>query len=134
MSSDTGNRPSSMGGTNAEKTTENRGGATRGPAGAIRRTRNTAPDAAGQDLIQAVALHAYHDGTDPGEIWAAIQSTFEGTAVQFELSYSTVAVQASPVGLVARVEHEGEPVEYALIANDTARALAHVAGKGGGGE
>lgn len=62
-----------MGGTNAEKTTENRGGATRGPAGAIRRTRNTAPDAAGPDLIQAVALRAYRDDTDPARIWAAIQ-------------------------------------------------------------
>jgi hypothetical protein len=74
MSSDTGNRPPTRGGTNAEKTTENRGGATRGPAGAIRRTRNTAPDAAGPDLIEAVALRAYRDDTDPAEIWAAIQS------------------------------------------------------------
>ena len=74
MSSDTGNRPTSVGGTNAEKTTENRGGATRGPAGTIRRTRNTAPDAAGPDLIQAVALRAYHDDAEPAEIWATIQS------------------------------------------------------------
>jgi len=58
---------------NAEKTTENRGGATRGPAGAIRRTRNTAPDAAGPDLVQAVALRAYRDDADPAEIWATIR-------------------------------------------------------------
>lgn len=131
MSSETGNRPPSKAGTKAEKTTENRGGATRGPAGAIRRTRNTAPDAAGPDLIQAVALRAYRDDTDPAEIWASIQSAVEELAVQFELSHSTVAVQASPVGLIARVEHESEPVEYALLADDTARALARVADNGG---
>lgn len=74
MSSDTGNRPTRTGGMNAEKTTENRGGATRGPAGTIRRTRNTAPDAAGPDLVQAVALRAYRDDADPAEIWATIQS------------------------------------------------------------
>jgi hypothetical protein len=74
MSSETGNRPLSKAGANAEKTTENRGGATRGPAGAIRRTRNTAPDAASPDLVQAVALRAYHDDADPAEIWATIQS------------------------------------------------------------
>jgi hypothetical protein len=73
MSSDTGNRPPDKAGTNAEKTTENRGGATRGPAGAIRRTQDTAPDAAGPDLIQAVALRAFRDDADPAEIWAAIQ-------------------------------------------------------------
>lgn len=131
MSSDTGNRPPTRGGTNAEKTTENRGGATRGPAGAIRQTRNTAPNAAGPDLIQAVALRAYRNDTDPAEIWATIQSVVEGLAVQFELTHSTVSVQASPVGLIARVEHENEPVDYALLADDTARALARVADNGG---
>jgi hypothetical protein len=75
--SETGNRPPNRGGTNAEKTTGNRGGATRGPAGAIRRTRNTAPDAAGPDLIQAVALRACRDDADPAEIWATIR-TVEG--------------------------------------------------------
>jgi hypothetical protein len=73
--SDTGNRPPTTAGTNDEKTTENRGGATRGPAGAIRRTHDTAPDAVGPELIQAVALRAYIANTDPAEIWAAIQRT-----------------------------------------------------------
>jgi hypothetical protein len=73
MSSDTGNRPPNTAGTNDEKTTENRGGATRGPAGAIRRTQDTAPDAAGPELIQAVALRAYRGDVDPAEIWAGIQ-------------------------------------------------------------
>jgi hypothetical protein len=119
-----------MSGTNAEKTTENRGGATRGPAGAIRRTRNTAPEAAGPDLIQAVALRAYRDDTDPAETWESIQSEVEEITVRFELSHSTVAIQASHVGLIARVEHESEPVEYALLADDTTRALARVADNG----
>jgi hypothetical protein len=73
--SDTGNRPPNTAGTNDEKTTENRGGATRGPAGAIRRTHDTAPNAAGPDRIQAVALRAYSANTDPAEIWAEIQRT-----------------------------------------------------------
>lgn len=132
MPSDTENRPSRMGGTNAEKITENRGGATRGPAGTIRRVQNTAPDGAGPDLIQAVALRACSDDTDPNKIWASIQSAAEEIAVQFELSHSTVAVQASPVGLIVRFEHESEPVEYALLADDTARALTRIVKNGGG--
>jgi hypothetical protein len=75
MSSETGNHPPNTRGTNDEKTTENRGGATQGPVGAIRRTRNTAPDPAGPDLIQAVALRAYSTDIDPAEISAAIQRT-----------------------------------------------------------
>ena len=75
MHNDTGNRPPNTAGTNAEKTTENRGGATRGPAGAIRRTQDTAPAVAGPDLIQAVALRAYSADIDPAEIWAVLQRT-----------------------------------------------------------
>lgn len=51
---------------------ENRGGATRGPAGAIRRARNTAPDAAGEDLIEAVAMRAYRDDVDPVTVWKEV--------------------------------------------------------------
>jgi hypothetical protein len=75
MPNDTGNRPTTTAGTNDEKTTENRGGATRGLAGAIRRAHDTAPDAAGPDRIQTVALRACSADIDPAEIWAGIQRT-----------------------------------------------------------
>lgn len=41
----------------------------RGAAGKIYSARQSAPDGASVDLIQAVAMRAYDDGVHPEEIW-----------------------------------------------------------------
>lgn len=74
MSTDTGNRPTNRGGTKEEKTTECRGGATRGMAGTFRRTRNTAPSFATNELINEVAIQAHRENSDPADVWEAKQS------------------------------------------------------------
>jgi len=54
---------------------ENRGGATVGPPGKLRRARNTAPESASDELAQAVGMRAWRSDRDPADIWRELDES-----------------------------------------------------------